>query len=212
MRLSRKRQRDASPSGTFSRLPRARRVSDAREAIEKQPPEAVEFSVKRFFHSLWQLPLSAQPSESTPSEDLLFAFLEKVCSIIEIELENDAGERCFIFPSKLNHYLTLPGVEKAGLAPVPSSIDSGTPVSPCREGAPHNNREGFVSDTSATQISPASIPENRLDRELLFNVSVQELRFAFASAKNESSVITEDQAPTTSLSAALIRVASDDSD
>jgi hypothetical protein len=73
-------------------------------AVKEKVPEAA-FSVKQFFHCLWELPMPEQPSESIRSEDLIFAFQEKLCSIIEIEIESDDGKRSAVFPSKLNCYL-----------------------------------------------------------------------------------------------------------
>jgi hypothetical protein len=190
-------------------LPRPRPVSEARDRIERELPETVGFSVKRFVYSLWKLPLSTPSSESVPSEDLIFAFQEKLCAIIEIEIESDDGVRSPIFASKLNRFLCLSDTRES--EPVPLDVaESSTSID-------------FVSPTSIDDLLPQKVEEDspkqesndssaEVDHEVLFNVSVQELRFAFGSAETEPPVVMECQDAPASLSAVLIRVDSDDSD
>jgi hypothetical protein len=120
--------------------------------------------------------MPAQPSESVSSEDLIFACQEKLCSIIEIEIESEDGQRSPILPSKMNAYL---------------KISDG----PVEEVEQHERQDVDVSD-----------------HEVLFNVSVRDLRFAFGSAETEAVVVLEDQESLQPLSAVLTRVGSDDSD
>jgi hypothetical protein len=179
--------RERSPSRTSTRLPRPKKMKERQTKAET-------FSVKQFLCSMWELPLPTEFSKSAPSEDLNFAFLENLCSIIEIEIETNNGERFPIFPSKLNRYL----IANQEFTPLDWKKESRGLILSAKNPIPN--------------VSRALVPDNELDHEVLFNVSIQDLRFVFGSVKKEPTVVNEDQELPVALSAVLLRVSSDDSD
>jgi hypothetical protein len=69
--------------------------------VAKPPP----FTVKSFLHSLLGLPCQAAQKHSVKNEDVIFAFQERLCLIIEVEIQTDDQISMQVFPTKLNEYL-----------------------------------------------------------------------------------------------------------
>jgi hypothetical protein len=69
------------------------------------PPKPAAFNAKSFVHSLFLIPCQTFKANAADNEDVIFAFQERLCSIIEVEIVKDSGQSQQIFPTKLNEYL-----------------------------------------------------------------------------------------------------------
>jgi hypothetical protein len=69
------------------------------------PPKPAAFSVKSFVHSLFAMPCETFNESAADNEDVIFAFQERLCSIIEVEVVKQSGRSQQVFPTKLNEYL-----------------------------------------------------------------------------------------------------------
>jgi hypothetical protein len=64
-----------------------------------------EFSVKQFGHSESNIPCVPSKAPDAENDDAIFAFQERLCSIIEVAIMADNGASFHVFPTKLNAYI-----------------------------------------------------------------------------------------------------------
>jgi hypothetical protein len=91
--------------------PRVRSGADAVvDLIEFSDPEPIEgpevtsFSAKKFVHCHLKIPLGHRCVGFHQNEDLIFAFQERLCTIIDVEVKTNAGRLIRVFPTKLNEF------------------------------------------------------------------------------------------------------------
>jgi hypothetical protein len=63
------------------------------------------FSLRHFVHASLRIPEPPRSVRARASEDLIFAFQEKMCALLEIEVMADDGRSVTVFPSRLNCYI-----------------------------------------------------------------------------------------------------------
>jgi hypothetical protein len=63
------------------------------------------FSVKYFVHQLLGVATPAVSAGLHENEDFIFAFQEKMCALVEIEVIGERGDSVAVFPNRLNMYL-----------------------------------------------------------------------------------------------------------
>jgi hypothetical protein len=67
--------------------------------------QSVPFTVKSFVHSLHGVMCQPAQKQQVQSEDAIFAFQERLCSIVDMEIQKDDQVAIQGFPTKLNEYL-----------------------------------------------------------------------------------------------------------
>jgi hypothetical protein len=141
-------------------------------------------------------------------DDVMFTFQERLCATIEVEIEFENGTSEQVFPTRLNEFLEelppKPICPKKKRDPKPRLIPKKT------------------SPALAVQPEPVSVPSEETppssftfppDVELEFNVTLNDLQFAFASVPKESSAVSESDLSSRTLATVLVRAhSSDDSD
>ena len=75
------------------------------EDEKKEEAQAEPNSIQGFIHSVLGLPAEIGGEKQEENEDAIFAFQERLCSIIEVEIVHNDGKRITVFPTKLNEYL-----------------------------------------------------------------------------------------------------------
>ena len=75
------------------------------EEEKKEELQSEPNSIQGFIHSVLGLPAEIGGEKQEENEDAIFAFQERLCSIIEVEIVHNDGKRVTVFPTKLNEYL-----------------------------------------------------------------------------------------------------------
>jgi hypothetical protein len=68
------------------------------------PRDSASFSARDFVHSHLRVPKSRRCVGFHQNEDLIFAFQERLCMIIDVEVKTDGGKQIRVFPTKLNEF------------------------------------------------------------------------------------------------------------
>jgi hypothetical protein len=175
-------------------------------------------------HSLFGITDFSNGSGHPQSEDVIFAFQERLCAIIEVEVEMSDGRSVQVFPTRLNVFLSGPDSQPAAdpiISPIPirSRKDTSIPVArklsspqlPSENSAPSPQ---LSSDCSpGPTVSPqSSFARLSPDVALEFNVSAIDLQLVFGSAPLSPTLNSEEEIPIKSLAAILVRADSDDAD
>jgi hypothetical protein len=179
---SARRSRSVGP-----RPPKLLRVPDT---VSTAPPK-VESSVKAFVHRVLCVPNSGDQCSVTQSEDVIFAFQERLCELFEIEIEKDNGVQAQVFLTRLNGYLHAAETKAERKSGVPHSVSRKVRVCAALEESTQ-----WASDVTEQ-----------------FNVSVPDLEFVFASVSKDANGTRKTDSPPRLLAAALVRAdSSEDSD
>ena len=100
------------------------------EGVQK---ENEPVSVQELIHSILGLPTETGIQKEEENEDAIFAFQERLCSIIEVEIVSQDGKRTTVFPTKLNEYL--------------HNKTAACPETPAKVPSPEVKTKEFVSDS-----------------------------------------------------------------
>jgi hypothetical protein len=73
-------------------------------SLYSPPRDPTRFSAREFVHSHLEIVSGRHAAVFRPNEDLIFAFQERLCTIIEVEVLTLKGRRVHVFPTKLNDY------------------------------------------------------------------------------------------------------------
>jgi hypothetical protein len=178
---------------------------------------AEEFSAKKWVHSQFNIPFVPCNTPEPENDDAVFAFQERLCSIIEVAIVADDGSSFHVFPTKLNSYLEksdtgldedwLPVSPKATAGSVmESSDDDGDELLPC---------DLQEADEVPRLVAPPRSRENsRRDEEqqydAFFTVSLKDLQRGFAAPARENVPNFPTRAPVRTLASALVAANSSD--
>jgi hypothetical protein len=207
-----------------SRLPKRLRVPDVvlvpegdAAGVAGQPGGG--FAVKEFVHALLGLSNAFDGRSVPQTEDVIFAFQERLCALFEVEIESESGPPLQVFPTRLNAYLEAivedPAAPQAPQAPAPKpkrktslpiQKDSAVPVLKKKPSVVAPVASGERDGSTAAVSLPSDIVEQ-------FNISATDVQFVFASVAEEEGLTPYSDASPRSLSVALVRAdSSEDSD
>jgi hypothetical protein len=138
-------------------------LADFSDSPSSEEGSEMENGLKEWVHSVFNIPVIPSQATERETEDAEFAFRERLCAVLQIEIVTDEGSSRRALPTRLNAYLDNPEAGPVSASPKTSSVrvrdsDSGSSeedafaVETGRSG--EQQRSEVAQDGDAVPLSP----------------------------------------------------------